>query len=155
MWTHPFLETHWTGWRHRCWPGGNYAASLEVCKCHMVQHIPVHHGRPSCNSNRTSSAAFWQFFCSDCSSTSWNTNNFQVFSNEDIKLITRCYLTGENKWKYSKYNKYTHGTVNSKMLLRVCLSSITTAIWMKRSVKQPLGWHYNEHRFHNSFIKYW
>lgn len=33
----------------------------------------------------------------------------------------------------------TYGTVNSTMLLRVCLSSMITAIWMKRSVRQPLG----------------
>lgn len=26
-------------------------------------------------------------------------------------------------------------------LLMVCLSSIMMAIWMKRSVMQPLGWH--------------
>lgn len=37
--------------------------------------------------------------------------------------------------------RFTHGTVNSKMLLSVCLSSMMTAIWMKRSVRQPLGWH--------------
>lgn len=35
----------------------------------------------------------------------------------------------------------THGTVNSKMLFRVCLRSMITDIWMNRSVKQPLGWH--------------
>lgn len=33
----------------------------------------------------------------------------------------------------------TYGTVNSKMLLRTCFSSMITAIWMKRSVRQPLG----------------
>lgn len=37
--------------------------------------------------------------------------------------------------------RHTHGTVNSKMLFRVCLRSMITDIWMNRSVKQPLGWH--------------
>lgn len=35
----------------------------------------------------------------------------------------------------------TYGPVNSKTLLMVCLSTIMMAIWMKRSVRQPLGWH--------------
>lgn len=29
----------------------------------------------------------------------------------------------------------------SMMLLMVCLSIMMMAIWMKRSVMQPLGWH--------------
>lgn len=145
LWTYPSLGTHWTGWRHQCWPGGSYAASPEVCRCHTVQHVPVHHGRSSCNSNHTSSAAFLQCFCSDSSSTSWKTNHLPMSAKWflmrskstlfelDIKLITSCI-------------QRTHGTVNSKTLLRVCLSSMITAIWMNRSVKQPLGWHYKTHR---------
>lgn len=35
----------------------------------------------------------------------------------------------------------TYGPANSKTLLMVCLSTIMMAIWMKRSVRQPLGWH--------------
>lgn len=35
-----------------------------------------------------------------------------------------------------------YGTRYSMMLLMVCLSTMMTAIWMKRSVMQPLGWHW-------------
>lgn len=35
----------------------------------------------------------------------------------------------------------TYGTRNSMTLLMLCLSSMMMAIWMKRSVMQPLGWH--------------
>lgn len=34
-----------------------------------------------------------------------------------------------------------YGMRYSMMLLMVCLSTMMTAIWMKRSVMQPLGWH--------------
>lgn len=34
-----------------------------------------------------------------------------------------------------------YGMRYSITLLMVCLSSIIMAIWMKRSVMQPLGWH--------------
>lgn len=43
-------------------------------------------------------------------------------------------------WRVSMWKAY--GMRYSMMLLMVCLSSMMTAIWMKRSVMQPLGWHY-------------
>lgn len=154
LWTYPSLGTHWTGWRHQCWPGGSYVASPEVCRCHTVQHVPVHHGRSSCNSNHTSSAAFLQCFCSDSSSTSWKTKSSshecQVVSNEvKVNSIWTGHKTHHQLLPYRRCwmkMQHTHGPVNSKTLLRVCLSSMITAIWMNRSVKQPLGWHYKTHR---------
>lgn len=43
-------------------------------------------------------------------------------------------------WKVSVWEAY--GMRYSMMLLMVCLSTMMTAIWMKRSVMQPLGWHW-------------
>lgn len=51
------------------------------------------------------------------------------------------HVNDPNSMCKAKKKHHAYGTVNSKMLLRVCLSSMITAIWMKRSVKQPLGWH--------------
>lgn len=77
-WTYPSPGTHWTSWRRQCWSGGSYAASLEVCRCHTVQRIRLHHCRPFCNSDHTSSLASWQLFCSNSSWTSWKTPHLYI-----------------------------------------------------------------------------
>lgn len=69
--THPFPKIHWTGWRHHCWPGGSYAASHDVCKCHMVQYIHFPLDKPSHNSDCISSPASLQLFYSQVFCTSW------------------------------------------------------------------------------------
>lgn len=40
----------------------------------------------------------------------------------------------------------TYGEMYSTTLLKVCFRIIMVAIWIKRSVMHPLGWHCKEER---------
>lgn len=48
----------------------------------------------------------------------------------------------------------TYGPANSNTLPMICFSTIIKVIWMNRSVRQPLGWHWTkQHTVYNSHLK--
>lgn len=139
--TYPSPETRWTGWRSQRRSAGSCWASYGACSCRTARRRTWPPTRPLGSSGRTSAGASWSAPASATSSASWR--KAAQAQTERHKESLRVIQLEKARVLRSRaaFPSLTYGPANSKTLLMVCLSTIMMAIWMKRSVRQPLGWH--------------
>ena len=131
-----------------------YLSSLSLCM-YMCAHLAVSDFLRSHNYKPPGSSVHWilqertlEWVAISYSRGSSQPSDWMWVSS--VSCIGRKVLTTSATWEdLSGYTwpvkkLSTHGYPSSMKLFHICFKNMMTPIWRQRSIKQPLGWHWNK-----------